>query len=77
MIGSSHTETPQAQVASPVASVSTISPVATRNQSRCQTNDAASSPQEDTEKSNVEPLPTVVESSSRRNDDLDVPDFLK
>ena len=71
-------ETPQAQVASPVASVSAISPVATPESNHVgQTNDAASSPQEDTEKSNVEPLPTVVESSSRRNDDLDVPDFLK
>ena len=71
-------ETPQAQVASPVASVSAISPIATPESNHVgQTNDAASSPQEDTEKSNVEPLPTVVESSSRRNDDLDVPDFLK
>ncbi|OAV60844.1 cell division protein FtsZ [Enteractinococcus helveticum] len=71
-------ETPQAQVASPVASVSAISPVAAPESNHVgQTHDAASSPQEDTEKSNVEPLPTVVESSSRRNDDLDVPDFLK
>ncbi|GAA4110406.1 cell division protein FtsZ [Enteractinococcus coprophilus] len=71
-------ETPQAQVASPVASVSAISPVAAPESNHVgQRAEVASSPQEETEKSNVEPLPTVVESSSRRNDDLDVPDFLK
>ena len=71
-------EAPQAQVASPVASVSAISPVAAPESNHVdQRDEVASSPQEETEKSNVEPLPTVVESSSRRNDDLDVPDFLK
>ncbi|HEY4534853.1 MAG TPA: cell division protein FtsZ [Enteractinococcus sp.] len=74
----SNQESPQAQVASPVASVSAISPVTTPESNHIgQTTEDASSPQQDEEKSNVEPLPTVVESSSRRNDDLDVPDFLK
>ncbi len=71
-------EPPQAQVAAPVASVPAISPVAAPESNHVGEADrVGSSPHEETEKSNVEPLPTVVESSSRRNDDLDVPDFLK
>ncbi|GAA4472116.1 cell division protein FtsZ [Enteractinococcus fodinae] len=74
----SNHEAPQSQVAAPVAPVASISPVsgpdATDGRAPSET---ATSPQEEPERSNVEPLPTVVESSNKRNDDLDVPDFLK
>ena len=72
-------ETPQTQVASPVAPVASISPVSGPETTEPATaSESFASPQEEeTQKSNVEPLPTVVESSNKRNDDLDVPDFLK
>lgn len=67
------------QVAAPVAPVASISPV-----SAPEPNVPEESPEDTTQKSEesqdqnrVEPLPTVVESSNKGNDDLDVPDFLK
>ena len=73
-------ETPQSQVASPVAPVASISPVSGPDSTETTPVSEETStydPAEEPEKSNVEPLPTVVESSNKRNDDLDVPDFLK
>lgn len=73
-------ETPQSQVASPVAPVASISPVSgpdSTDTTQASEDSSAYNTAEEPEKSNVEPLPTVVESSNKRNDDLDVPDFLK
>jgi len=71
-------ETPQSQVASPVAPVASINPVSAPEETDdSATRESEFSTEEESEKSNVEPLPTVVESSNKRNDDLDVPDFLK
>lgn len=69
----------QAQVAAPVAPVASISPVSAPESNHvhdsAESEDNSSS--DEAEKHNVEPLPTVVESSNKGNDDLDVPDFLK
>lgn len=69
----------QAQVAAPVAPVASISPVSAPESNHvhdsAESDDSNSA--EDAERRNVEPLPTVVESSNKGNDDLDVPDFLK
>jgi len=71
-------ETAQSQVASPVAPVASINPVSAPEETDDATpRETEFSAEEESEKSNVEPLPTVVESSNKRNDDLDVPDFLK
>ncbi|HEY4577319.1 MAG TPA: cell division protein FtsZ [Yaniella sp.] len=73
-------ETPQSQVASPVAPVASISPVSgpdSTDTTQASEDTSTYNTAEEPEKSNVEPLPTVVESSNKRNDDLDVPDFLK
>lgn len=68
-------ETAQPQVAAPVSPVASISPVSAP-ESNHTAGTAEQTPQVE-EKSTVEPLPTVVESSTRGHDDLDVPDFLK
>lgn len=71
-------DTPQAQVAAPVAPVASISPVSGPDATEAAAStESVASPSEDSQRSNVEPLPTVVESSNKRSDDLDVPDFLK
>lgn len=64
-----------AQVAAPVAPVASISPVSGPESST--SDHSADNPQDDENKQGVEPLPTVVESSNKGFDDLDVPDFLK
>ena len=77
---STNQETPQSQVASPVAPVASISPVSGpdgTDNAQASEETSAYTTSDESEKSNVESLPTVVESSSKRNDDLDVPDFLK
>lgn len=74
----SNHENPQSQVASPAAPVASISPVSGPDASGRRTSpEPAPAPEDEPERSKVEPLPTVVESSNKRNDDLDVPDFLK
>lgn len=73
-------DTAQSQVASPVTPVASISPVSGPDATESgQTSEetTAGDTSDTSDKSNVEPLPTVVESSNKRNDDLDVPDFLK
>ncbi|GAA2040721.1 cell division protein FtsZ [Yaniella flava] len=67
------------QVAAPVAPVASISPVSAPEESEDipASVDSADSPKDDEDRQNVEPLPTVVESTKKGNDDLDVPDFLK
>ncbi len=67
------------QVTAPVAPVASISPVSAPESSEPETSgeEATQDTEEDQDKRNVEPLPTVVESSNKGNDDLDVPDFLK
>lgn len=69
----------QGQVSAPVTPVASISPViAPEPNAPSQTGDDSATDSEDSEdQRNVEPLPTVVESSRKGNDDLDVPDFLK
>ena len=69
----------QGQVSAPVTPVASISPVsAPETNAPSQTGDDSATDSEDSEdQRNVEPLPTVVESSRKGNDDLDVPDFLK
>lgn len=69
----------QGQVSAPVTPVASISPVsAPEPNAPSQTGDDPATDSEDSEdQRNVEPLPTVVESSRKGNDDLDVPDFLK
>lgn len=74
----SNHDTGQSQVAAPVAPVASISPVSAPEATEHTTPpQVAASPQDESERSQAEPLPTVVESSNKRNDDLDVPDFLK
>ena len=73
-------DTAQSQVTSPVTPVASISPVSGPDATESgQTSEetTAGDTSDTSDKSNVEPLPTVVESSNKRNDDLDVPDFLK
>jgi len=67
------------QVAAPVAPVASISPVSApeSNEREASEEETTQDAQDEQEKRNVEPLPTVVESSNKGNDDLDVPDFLK
>lgn len=68
-----------AQVAAPVEPVASISPVSAPEQN-ASSNEVAENPageSEEDDQRNVEPLPTVVESSKKGDDDLDVPDFLK
>lgn len=67
------------QVAAPVAPVASISPVSApeSNASQDAADTSEASSEENDDQRNVEPLPTVVESTNKGNDDLDVPDFLK
>lgn len=67
------------QVAAPVAPVASISPVSAPepNVPEESPEDTAQKSEESQDQNRVEPLPTVVESSNKGNDDLDVPDFLK
>lgn len=63
------------QVAAPVAPVASISPVSAPEPNIPAR--ATEGSEDNQDPRNVEPLPTVVESSDKGNDDLDVPDFLK
>lgn len=67
------------QVAAPVAPVASISPVSAPepNIPEETSEDTEEATEDKPEQNRVEPLPTVVESSNKGNDDLDVPDFLK
>lgn len=67
------------QVAAPVAPVASISPVSAPepNVPEESPEDTAQKSEDSQDQNRVEPLPTVVESSNKGNDDLDVPDFLK
>ncbi|WP_022870633.1 cell division protein FtsZ [Yaniella halotolerans] len=67
------------QVAAPVAPVASISPVSAPepNIPEEASEDTEEATEDKPEQNRVEPLPTVVETSNKGNDDLDVPDFLK
>lgn len=69
----------QSQVSAPVAPVASISPVSAPepNPASHDAEDSVTEAEDEKDQRNVEPLPTVVESSRKGNDDLDVPDFLK
>ncbi|HIY86160.1 MAG TPA: cell division protein FtsZ [Candidatus Yaniella excrementavium] len=71
--------TGSSQVAAPVAPVASISPVSApeSNVPEESAEDTQETSEEQQEQNRVEPLPTVVESSNKGHDDLDVPDFLK